>query len=174
MSLTSFRDLPGDARVWIFAAADPLSPEATARLLREVDDYLAQWKAHDEPLTCARDWRDGRFLAIGVDQSTAGASGCSIDALFRILQGLQASLGAALLSGARVFHRDAKGCVVSTDRAEFARRASSGTITSRTPVFDTTVVTAAAYRQAFERPMGESWHREIAGAAADVATSSAR
>ena len=42
-----------------------------------VDAFLDQWNAHGSALTCAREWRDDRFLAIGVDQSTAGASGCS-------------------------------------------------------------------------------------------------
>ena len=30
------------------------------------DAYLLQWKAHGHPLTCARDWREERFLVIGV------------------------------------------------------------------------------------------------------------
>jgi len=73
MPIVPFESLPDDARLWVFAASDPVTGERAQRLLAAVDAWLAEWKAHDEPLRCARDWRDDRFLAIGVDQSTAGA-----------------------------------------------------------------------------------------------------
>jgi len=161
MPLVSFNDLPDDARVWIFAASDPLGGEPAATLLREVDVYLAQWKAHGEPLTCARDWRDGHFVAVGVDQSTAGASGCSIDALFRILQRLQASLGTSLVGGGRVFYRDDQGVVRSADRAAFTRLGATSAVHDETPVFDTTVTSASGYRTRFEIPLRESWHAQL-------------
>ena len=117
MPRVPFEMLPDEGRIWVFGVSAALSADSTASLLREVDDYLDGWSAHGAPLTCARDWRDGRFLAIGVDQSTAGASGCSIDALFRILQGTERSLGVALVAGGRVFHRDAAGrCSAWTGR----------------------------------------------------------
>jgi hypothetical protein len=88
MPRVSFEELPDDARVWVFGAASEVTPPASERLLDAVDDFLAHWNAHGSPLVCAREWRDDHFLAIGVDQSTAGASGCSIDGLFRTLQRL--------------------------------------------------------------------------------------
>ena len=130
-------------------------------LLREVDAWLDEWKAHGTPLTCARDWRDDRFLAVGVDQSKAGASGCSIDALFRVFQALQPVLGTTLLGGASVFYRDADGMVRSVDRRAFARLRESGAVHDATPVFDTTVTDAAAWRHDFERPLAESWHCQV-------------
>ncbi len=162
MPLVSFDSLPSDARVWIFAATDPLDADRAAPMLAAVDEYLRQWHAHGEPLTCGRDWRDDHFLAIGVDQSTAGASGCSIDAMFRILQGLQSSLGTALVGGGRVFWRDSGGAVRCTDRAGFRDLAAPGRVSGDTPVFDTSVVTAAGYRSSFEKPLRNSWHRELA------------
>ena len=170
MPLVPFASLPDDARVWVFAASDALSGDRADALLESVDDYLGQWKAHEEPLTCARDWRDQRFLAIGVDQSTAGASGCSIDALFRILQRLQSSLGTALVGGGRVFYRDAAGLVRCVDRAQFARMAADGSVNPNTSAFDLSVTTAADYRQAFERPVRASWHRELLPQGANAAT----
>ena len=165
MPIVPFQSLPDDARLWVFAASDPVSGERADRLLTAVDRWLADWKAHGEPLTCGRDWRDDRFVAIGVDQSTAGASGCSIDALFRVFKDLQAAGGPSMLGGGRVFHRNATGEVVSQSRAEFAKAASSGEISPDTPVFDTSVTTAGAYRNAFEKAARDSWHRELLSAA---------
>jgi hypothetical protein len=105
MPLTSFDKLPDDARVWIFGAAAPVDHVDAAKLLAVVDTFLEQWKAHGHPLTAARDWRDERFLVIGVDQRTEGASGCSIDGLFRALQDLERAVGASLVGGGLVFFR---------------------------------------------------------------------
>ena len=161
MPIVSFAQLPDDARVWIFAASDPLSAANAEQLLDEVDGFLEHWKAHGEPLTCARDWRDDRFVAIGVDQSTAGASGCSIDGLFRALQRLQSSLGTALVGGGRVFYREAGGDIRCVDRRAFSRLATEGAVGPDTPVFDLSVTSAVAYRGSFERPARDSWHREL-------------
>jgi hypothetical protein len=161
MPIVRFENLPSDARVWIFAASDPVTGPRAGQLLAAVDEWLAGWKAHGEPLTCARDWRDDRFLAIGVDQSTAGASGCSIDALFRVFQKLQSALGTSMLGGGRVFHRDRSGAVVAQSRAEFTQAAASGTIGADTTVFDTTVTTASAYRGGFEKALRDSWHQDL-------------
>ena len=159
---TDFRNLPDTARVWVFAARDPIRGERVELLLREVDAWLDEWQAHGVSLVCARDWRDDHFLAIGVDQSVEGASGCSIDALFRVFQGLQSALGTTLLGGGRVFYRDGTGMVRSVERPPFARLRETGEVHDATPVFDTTLTDAAAWRHAFERPLADSWHRQVA------------
>jgi hypothetical protein len=161
MPTVAFDTLPDEARAWVFAASDPLDGERAALLLGRVDDALAQWSAHGVPLTCARDWRDERFLAIGVDQRDTGASGCSIDALFRVLQQLEHALGTSLVAGGRVFYRNGAGAVHCVDRATYAARARRGELGEATPVFDTTVTTVGDYRKRFERPASASWHAQL-------------
>ena len=161
MTATSFHELPGDARVWIFAASDALIADKADALLAATDDYLDDWKAHGLPLTCARDWRDDRFLAVGVDQRDAHASGCSIDGLFRVLQRLESALGTSLVAGGRVFYRAADGTITCVSRADFATRAQAGSIADDTAVFDTSVTTASAYRERFEQPAAASWHAAL-------------
>ena len=161
MPRVDFRSLPDDARVWVFAADRPLADPAADRLLGEVDGFLDAWAAHGQPLTCARDWREDRFLAIAVDQRDAHASGCSIDGLFRVLQRLEPHLGASLLGGGRVLYRDASGAVRTVSRDEFSTLATQGAVTGETRVFDATVSTAGAWRERLERPAAESWHAAL-------------
>jgi hypothetical protein len=161
MPRVDFRSLPDDARTWVFAADRPLPPPAADRLLGEVDGFLDAWAAHGQPLTCARDWREDRFLAIAVDGRDAHASGCSIDGLFRVLQRLEPQLGASLLGGGRVLYRDASGAVRTVSRDEFSTLATQGTVTGETRVFDATVSTAGAWRERFEKPAAESWHAAL-------------
>ena len=163
MPQVPFDSLPSDARVWVFGAANELTPPASERLLDAVDAFLGQWNAHGSPLTCGREWRDGRFLAIGVDQSSAGASGCSIDGLFRTLARLEPELGTSLLGGGRVYYRDLEGRVNAATRTTFSEFAREGRIGPDTPTFDTSVTTAAGWREQFERPARESWHAQLIG-----------
>ena len=140
-----------------------MTEQATAALLHGVDAHLADWKAHGAPLTVSRDWRDDRFLVVAVDQSTAGATGCSIDGLFRVLQNLQGTIGASLVGGGRVFYRDGTGAVQSVPRSELGALASTGAITRNSVVFDTSLVDLGAYRAEFERPARESWVGDLLG-----------
>lgn len=162
MPIVPFDTLPDHARVWVFGASAPLDAERSAELLRHVDAYLAGWAAHGAPLTSARDWRERQFLVVGVDQSTAGASGCSIDALFRILQGLERAVGTSLVAGGRVYYRDAQGTVQCVDRPTWVAQARAGHVGAATPIFDTTLTSAGELRARFERPAADSWHAQLA------------
>ena len=166
MPAVAFTLLPDDARVWVFASDRPLRGKESEQLLAEVDSFLAQWKAHGAPLRCAREWRDDRFLAIGVDPTVEQASGCSIDGLFRGLQTLERSLNTRLVAGGRVFYRDAKGDAQLAPRKDLSALVASGALTKRSPVFDTSITTAAAWRSRFEVPASDSWVGSLLGAGA--------
>ena len=161
MPVVPFETLPDSSRVWVFGADKPLAEEGAKPLLDEVDHYLADWKAHGAPLTVAREWRDGRFLVVAVDQSTAGATGCSIDGLFRLLQDVEKKVGVNLVGGGRVFYRDDHAAVQSVTRAEVENLVSSGAITKDTVIFDTTLTDLGTWRACFERRAKDSWVKEL-------------
>jgi len=165
MPLVAFSSLPEDARVWIFGSAEALSSDDAATLLVSIDEYLEGWRAHGSPLTVAREWRDNRFLAIGVDQSEENASGCSLDALFRVLQSLEQRIGTSLLGNSRVYFRSSNGSIQATDRAGFAEQAEKGSIGADTQVFDLSVQTVAGWKELFEIRATNSWHRVLLPAA---------
>ncbi len=150
MPVVSFDSLPDSARVWIFGSDTQLSDDAVATLMRDVGDHLANWKAHGEPLTVGSQLLDDRFLVVAVDQSTAGASGCSIDGLFRVLQSVQSKLGTNLVGGGRLFYRDGQGQVQCAPRADLDDLRASGAITKDTVVFDTAITDLGTFRRKFE------------------------
>lgn len=158
MPLVKLEALPDSARVWVFGANKTLEGAASETLLGEVDRFLSQWNAHGSPLTVGRDWKYGRFLTVAVDQSTAGASGCSIDGLFRSLKALEPRLGASLVTSGLVFYRDASGAIQSVDREHFTALSAEGKIQPDTGVFDPTVTTLAEWRARFELDAAHSWH----------------
>lgn len=163
MPVVSFETLPDASRVWVFGSDRPLTEEGTTALLKGVDEYLTTWKAHGEPLTVGSQFLFERFLVVAVDQSTAGATGCSIDGLFRVLQGLEGRVGASLVGGGRVFYRGSDGVVQATTRDELAALVASGTITKNTAVFDTSITDLGSFRAGFEKRAKDSWIAQVAG-----------
>jgi len=161
MPLVQIEDLPDNARTWVFGADHDLDESTADLLLRDVDRFLSQWHAHGAPLTAARDWKYQRFLTIAVDQSTAGASGCSIDGLFRSLKALEPRLGASLVTSGLIFYRDRKGRVNAVDRDRFTELSANGKIAADTRVFDPAVTTLGEWRARFELNAGDSWHAKL-------------
>ena len=157
MPRVDFDQLPANARVWVFASDRPLTGDEARTLLEAVDRFLGQWKAHGAALRNAREWKEDQFLAIGVDPTVEQASGCSIDGLFRGLQALERSLDTRLVAGGRVFYRDAHGKAQLANRAELPTLAAQGTLTDDTPVFDTSLTDAAAWRERFVQPASLTW-----------------
>lgn len=170
MPLVPFSSLPDSSRVWVFGSAKPLDEAAARTLLETVDTYLAGWRAHGEPLTSGRDWREDRFLTIAVDPRESAASGCSLDALYRMFKQIEPVLGGSLLDGGRVYYRDAEGMVHATDRPGFAALARSGAAGPETSVFDLAITNLGEWRERFEAPAARSWHGALLPVAPQVQT----
>ena len=161
MPMIPFEQLPDDSRAWVFGADRTLNEQQSKQLLEEVDRFLPTWNAHGAPLTVGRDWRYGRFLTIAVDQSTAGASGCSIDGLFRSLKSIEPKLGASLVTSGLIFFRDENGAIQSVDREKFSNLGGEGKIGSNATAFDPTVTSLGEWRARFELPLRDSWHAKL-------------
>lgn len=161
MLLTPFNEFPDSARVWVYGVDHAVNDAFRITLLQEVDNYLTDWTAHDVPLSAARNWTDDRFLTIAVDQNRAGASGCSIDGLFRMLKALQAKLGAAVVTSGLIFFRDKDGKVRSVTRDEFSELGTAGEVGGDTIVFDPSVTTLGEWRSRFESRAADSWHASL-------------
>src|SRR5215207_2389354 len=161
MPRVAFDSLPDSARVWVYGADRELNSDAEKELLQTVDSFLDQWAAHGTPLDAARDWREGRFLTVAVDQEKAGASGCSIDVLFRNLKALEPRVGAQLVPSGLVYFRGRNGKIEAVARDQFSELAERGEIDDNTRVFDVPVVTLAEWRARFDSKARDSWHRAL-------------
>src|SRR5690242_10949457 len=138
MPLTDFDHLPDHARLWTFAAGRALSDRESAPVLSATDEFLGGWSAHRVPLATGRDWRYDQFLFVAVDEKSAGASGCSIDALVRFIRGVEQPLGVPLTDNRPVWFRDQAGEIRCESRERFKALAREGVVDRDTIVFDNT------------------------------------
>ena len=158
MPRIDFAQLPSDARVWIFSADRILSNDQQTQLLVNVDGFLAQWGAHDTPLTAGREIRYDRFLFIAVDQKRVGPSGCSVDALVRQMKTVQQELGVELVDHAPVLFRRGDE-IARVAREEFSALVTEGEVSLETTVFDNTLTRLGDVRDGrWETSAERTWH----------------
>lgn len=162
MSLIPFDTLPDDSRLWCFGASRAPDASRTELLLDSMRAFVLEWTAHRRDLQAGFDWWHGRFLLIGVDESGAGASGCSIDALTGHLKRLGAALDLDLLDSMPVWFRDPAGDIRMVSRADFSDLAAQGKVSADTPVFDLTLTRLGDARAGgLETAAGSAWQRSL-------------
>lgn len=148
--------LPDESRIWIFGVSPPLDETKGAVMLQGIDRFLDSWSAHGEPITSARDLRNGSFLIICVDQRSE-TSGCSIDRMFDLLQQLERDLSVKILDADRLFYLGDDGLVATADRKQFRENCTPTTV-----VFDVLAERLGDVRSGrWQRPAKNSWHRTL-------------
>jgi hypothetical protein len=152
-------ELPNDARLWVFPLSRALGDEEGQEVRSRVDAFLEGWAAHGSPLTAGREWVEGRFLFIAVDENSVPPSGCSIDDMARVLKEEGARLGMSFLDHAPVWYRQGSG-LRQASRGDFQKLVEEGVVGLETPVLDTAITRLSQFRSGdWEKPAGASWHR---------------
>jgi hypothetical protein len=152
-----FKELPDTARIWIYQSNRPF----TEAEMEEVHDYMkafiTQWTAHGKSLQAGYEIPYRRFIVIGLDQSQASASGCSIDASVHFIQGLEKKYGVDLLDKMNVTFKQGE-YVAYKPLADFKKMAKDKAISANTIVFNNLVNNKQEYQESWEVPASESWH----------------
>tara|TARA_B100000767_G_scaffold273400_1_gene303384 strand:+ start:5442 stop:5927 length:486 start_codon:yes stop_codon:yes gene_type:complete len=155
--LISFSDLPNHARVWIYQASRPFSFKEKERVYQQVQEFLKQWAAHGTDLVTAFEIPYNRFIVIGLDEKSQGATGCSVDSSVRFIQSLENQYQIELLDKMNVTHKKGNE-LLYTPLKEFRSLAKKRKVTSETIVFNNLVVNKEEYLSHWEGPAGQSWH----------------
>ncbi|MAZ27325.1 MAG: ABC transporter ATPase [Cytophagaceae bacterium] len=155
--LIPFKDLPGDARVWIYQANKKFDEQEQEQLKADLEIFLTQWTAHGASLHAGLEIRHDRFIVIGLDQAQGAASGCSIDAQVRFIQQLEKKFDVELLDKMNVTY-------IQNDRVhykpllDFKKMAKDGAVGKKTIVFNNLVNTKEEFDEHWQVPAIESWH----------------
>ncbi|WP_303309622.1 hypothetical protein [Hymenobacter sp. BT730] len=152
----SFQDLPSTARIWIYQANRPLTPAEEAAVQPLLQQFATDWTSHGRALQASAAFLYHQFLVIGLDEKVADASGCSIDASVRFVQGLEERLGITLLEKSTLaFLLD--GQVHQLDRRELRAAVTDGRLQADTPYFDATITSHAALQKGWPAPASATW-----------------
>lgn len=155
--LVDFKELPSEARIWIYQSNRPFSEAELPELRTLLDAFLQQWTAHGQNLKAGYDLPYNRFIVIGLDQNQASASGCSIDASVHFVQGLEQKYSIDLLDKMNVTYKQGE-FVAHKALMDFKNMAKQRAVGPNTVVFNNLVATKGEYEENWEVPAKESWH----------------
>ncbi len=160
--LATYEILPETTRVWIYQANQPFQESQASTVKEEINAFVESWTSHNRNLKAYGDLLHDRFVILMVDESMAGASGCSIDKSVYFLKNLQAKYGVDLFDRMN-FSFQKEGQVFTLDRNSFSQAYKNGEIDDNTLVFDTLVKNKAEFDKAWVKPLKDSWHKRMVG-----------
>ncbi len=153
-------DFDERSRVWVYVCARPLG-EAEVEVLQEaLNDFVQRWTAHQQALKAVGEVFDRQFVLLMVDETQAGASGCSVDRSVHFLEAMGHQLGVDLFDRMRLGWVE-EGRLHMAPRDVFAQHVQSGRIVPNTLVVNTLVQTKRDLRERWLVPFEQSWHRRL-------------
>lgn len=149
-----------NSRIWVYQSNRFLTAAEVVQIQQKLDDFTSQWQAHGASLYALGEVRHNLFIILSVDESQAGATGCSIDKSVNLMKEIEQEHGVELFDRFRVACRQ-QGELRSCSRAEFEQMLSSGEAGPDTMVFNNMIQTRAELDTAWEVPVKESWHGRV-------------
>ncbi len=151
-----------NSRIWIYQSNRELNNVELKRIEQVLNNFTAEWTAHNNQLKATAEVRYNRFIILTVDESQAGASGCSIDKSVNLMKSLEQEFNINLFDRFNIAYRDTEG-ITSASRNEFEELIRKGIINSETIVFNNLVSTLQDLNTKWEVSFKNSWHIQVFG-----------
>ncbi|WDF76596.1 ABC transporter ATPase [Mucilaginibacter sp. KACC 22773] len=148
------------SRVWIYQADKKLTDDVVQQIQQELDKFTTGWTAHNNQLKAKGEVRYNRFLILIVDESQAGASGCSIDKSVHFMQNIGQHFNINLFDRFNLAYRD-DAEILSLPRHAFEDMLKQGKINTETIVYNNMVQNLAELETKWEVPFKNSWHIQL-------------
>jgi hypothetical protein len=149
-----------NSRVWVYQSNKKLTDEEVQQLQHQLDSFTIGWTAHNNQLKAKAEIRYNRFLILIVDESQAGASGCSIDKSVNFIKQIEEQYNIKLLDRFNLAYRDGSE-VLSAPRHDFEEMLKNGSINTNTIVFNNMVQNLKELQAKWEVPFKDSWHIQL-------------
>jgi hypothetical protein len=93
MNLNYKQQLPANfheaSRVWVYQASRMLSIGEALETEDMLNDFVANWQTHGDPVKGYANLFFGQFVVMMADESAAGVSGCSTDSSVRVIKEME-------------------------------------------------------------------------------------
>jgi len=155
-----FEKLSPTARVWIYQNHEVIPEETLKQLRNDLDAFVDEWSAHQQPLSAHGRLMHDRFIILMVDEDLNAASGCSIDTSVNFIRAIEKKYNLNLFDRF-TFSYQKDGQVCTVPKSKFAELYQSGLIDETTMVFDNLVRTKIDLENSWLKPLGKSWHRRF-------------
>lgn len=149
-----------DYRIIIYPASRPFSTKEAKIITEKLFDFLATWAAHGKPLSSSFKIEKNQFIVICVDEEKELASGCSIDALGKLMREIDEEYQLGLFDRMKASYVE-DGAVKTLKLQEFKSKIRSGELSKDIQVFDFSKNTYLEFLSNFLLPFDKSWASSI-------------
>ncbi len=153
-------NFPPQSRVWVYQSDREFTALEAEAIQQQLNEFTSQWKAHGHQLNAKANVIYNFFIVFIVDEASASATGCSIDASVRIIKELEQTYHVDLLNRFNMGYK-VDGKVVVTNKEDFETLINIKKITPSTVVFNNMVQTLAEFEAKWEVPFEKSWHNSV-------------
>ncbi|KFF28531.1 hypothetical protein [Chryseobacterium vrystaatense] len=145
-----------DYRVIIYPASRPFETKEAKAITEKLFDFLATWAAHGKPLDSSFKIEKNQFIVVCVDEEKEMASGCSIDALGKIMREIDEEYKLGLFDRMKASFVQ-NGEVRTLKLQEFKSQLRSGELPKDIQIFDFSKNTYLDFLGHFLLPLEKSW-----------------
>lgn len=148
------------ARVWLYQSNRALLSQEIEDITKQLQQFAKDWVSHSQALKADAKLLYGRFILLTVDESQAGASGCSIDSSVHFIQELGQKYSIDFFNRLNFAYLDNNEVKVA-HKDEFAELYQKGIINDDTIVFNNLVKDIKELNEKWKVPLHESWHKNF-------------
>ncbi len=160
-ALAADKDFAPLSRVWVYLADRDLSHNEVSAVTDHLTLFCRQWTAHNMALKARGELFAQRVLVLMVDQTLAGASGCSIDKSVHFLEAIGHELRVDWFDRMQFAWLDATGSIQYATKSVFVHKVQTGEINPETPIMNTLADTREALQTQFWVAFRDSWQKKL-------------
>lgn len=151
-----FENFSPDSKVWIYQSERPFTENEINFINDSVHHFTKQWTAHNMELKATGCVVEDRFILMMVDETQAGASGCSIDKSVHFIQQLQQQLNTNLFNRLLLSYKTENG-IETISLSKTKDLIYQGVLNPDSIIFNTTVQSKSAFETKWLIPLKKSW-----------------
>lgn len=154
--MLDFLAFPDHARIWIYQSNQQFPEAVLDQVNREIYHFSQVWTSHNRQLKATGGLLHERFVILVVDESNAGASGCSIDSSVRFVKSLEQKYNLELFDRMSFCYIEDQE-VRSIRAGDLPGAVTEGQISGETLFFDNLVDNKADFINRWVVPLEKSW-----------------
>ena len=158
--MKNISELDDQSRVWVYQADRILSTSENEEIQTHLNEFTRQWTSHNNALVAKGLILNGRHIVLMVDETSAGASGCSIDKSVAFVKWLGQKYNTDFFNR-HLFAYQEDGEVKIISQNELGDAYSNGIITDHTLMYDNLINTKKAFDDRWLVPLKDSWFRRL-------------
>ena len=149
------------SRVWMYVADRALTDAEAVEVAQQVQVFCRQWTAHNVALQARGEVFARRVLLLVVDESQAGASGCSIDKSVHFLEQLGHDMQVDWFDRMQFGWLDEHNTLQMASISALSEMVDAGLIRPDTLLLNTLADTLEKLQTKFWLPFQESWQKKL-------------